>query len=379
MEIVLLDEQKSINQLVSSEVDKSILGFIRSELEKDEYSFIVTADNLKFAKDKMADLNKSIKFITEFRKEKVNSESITIDEFKENVKEYIRLIDEKREQIKKDVDYFESETKKAITTELSLYLDELIGTHSLRDGFNKITFDDLVVLGAVTAKGLLTKKTCEVLEGRVMACKSKQDKYDMRLLQLENVSHRSGLESPLTITHVQGIIYLDDDVEYQSSLDSLMASEISRQNTIKENIRVQMQRDSKQALSKDSDSERERVLSIFHNKWNTMNMTLGDIQSKISEFERFDFSQFNYHSDFAKHLANEQIQMLKKMESALLQKSTAPANDLDSDKKIVTIKVEFAIKVPSTVKDSSVLLKVMNRLQECGIDAASIVSAEVVV
>lgn len=386
MDIVLLSPAKSIKQLVKEDVNKSIVEFIQGELSKDEFSFIVTADNLKFAKDKMAELNKSKSFIDEFRKEKVNSESVAIDTFKENIKAYISLIDEKREQIKRDVDVFETETKKAIAKELSLYADELIKKNGLRYEFTQVDTVDLIVFGSVTPSGALTKKARESIEGRVMACKAKQDRYDMRLLQLENISYKSGLESPLTLTHVQGIIYLEDDAVYSLMLDSLIASEIERQNVIKESIEAKAKEEADRNARQDIIDGHNRIRSIFQGGWSTKIMTLDEVRSKIDEFTSYDFSQFSQDKDFAENMASEQIDILKKIEWSMLEADFIKKNsgiasdkvtDSDDGKRIVTVRAEFAIKVPIHVKDSSVLGKVMSRLVQAGISGDTIKSVEV--
>lgn len=393
MEIVLLNEEKTIKQLVKQDVNKSILEFIESELSKDEYSFIVTSDNLKFAKDKMAELNKSKSFIDGFRKDKVNTESVAIDTFKGNVKAYIALIETKREQIKKDVEVFEAETKKAITKELSLYADELIKASALTYDFNKVEFVDLIVLGSVTAKGALTKKARESIEGRVMACKSKQDKYDMRLLQLQNVSYKAGLESPLTLTHVQGIIMLEDDSKYGLGLESLIASEIGRQDTMKANLVIKAKEEADRNARQDIVDGQNRIRSIFQGGWTTKVMTIEEVRDKIIQFTEYNFSQFAQEEVFATNMAHDQIEILKKIEWSMTQKeraaksslsqnkasSTTPINDKCEDgKKIVTIRVDFQIKVPPYVKDSSVVGVVMKRLIEADINKDSIKSIEVV-
>lgn len=320
MEITLLNEKSTIAQLVGEDVNASITQFIENEMASDEYNFIVTADNLKFAKDKMAELNKSINTIDSFRKDKVNSESTAIDLFKSHVKNYVEMINKKREELKQAVDKFEIETKISITKELSMYVDELLKKYDIRQAFNDVNISDLVVLGAVTAKGALTKKSRESVEGRVMACKSKQDKYDMRLMQLENLSYKAGLESPLTLTHVQGIVYLDSDAEYSDGIEKLLESELERQNIIKEKIKKQADadaiHDAKLQLQKEQNEIRDVFILADHISLNDINY----VQYKLQEFENYDFSIFGGNDSFAKDIAKQQIDYLKKCELHILEK-----------------------------------------------------------
>ena len=415
MQIELLNQNKTIAQLVGEDIDAQIIEFIKTELSSDAYNFIVTSENLKFAKDKMAELNKSIKAIDTFRKDKVSQESIAIDAFKVNNEAYISLIDAKREELKKAVDVFETETKATITKELSLYADKLLKDHGIRQVFNDVDIVDLIVLGSVTAKGALTKKARESVEGRVMACKSKQDKYDMRLMQLEILSNRAGLASPLTLTHVQGIIYLESDTEYSDGIEKLLESELGRQDTMKKNIEAKAQEDALEKAKIELQKEQNHIRGIFNGAWGTANLSLDEVREKIAEFENYNFAIFEGNESFALFTAKEQIEYLKKIEYSIIKSDKAKEvlnrgatseiearkelngvtvveetvpftpeekkeqrEDVEAGKKVVTIRAEFVITVPSHVSDSAVLNKVVSRLDEAGISSDTIKSVEVV-
>ena len=399
MEIVLLNDKKSIKQLVEVDVNKSILEFIEVELSKDEFNFIVTAENMPKAKKVMADLNKNIDFVTKFRKEKVNNESIDIDNFKSNVKEYVALIDKKRDEIKKNVEVFEREQKDKITKELSLYADEAIKNANLRYDFSKVDTADLIVLGSVTAKGSLTKKAKETIDGRVLACKSKQDKYDMRLLNLENESRKAGLEAILTITHVQGIIMLDDS-EYERGLENLIIDEINRQHTIKTNLQEQVNREANQKVL----DEQKRIVGIFDFRINFNTITISEIDEMISFRKGYDFDSFMEFKDFAISEAEKTIKDLEKHKMIKKQNENVEASPelmrdvvdyakkenpvvhetipidtpkVEDGKKIVRINAIFEVEVPSHVPSDAVLNKVRSRLSECDINNDTLKSLEV--
>jgi len=393
MQIALLNKEKTIKDLVAEDVDTSIGLYIKDELAKDEFNFIVTADNLAFAKTKMADLNKSIKFIDTFRKDKVTAESVAIDTFKDNVKKYVALIDKKREDIKKDVEVFERETKASITKELSLYSDELIKTQNIRDNFIDVDIIDLIALGSVTTKGALTKKAKETIEARVAKCKAKQDKYDMRLMQLENLSYQNGLETPLTITHIQGIISLDDDNEYESKLSELISSEMERQKTIKANILKKATEDAQQNVL----NEQRRIYSIFHQIISNPNYV---IDSKIDEINDMDYSQFGQFENYAREQSQIALSGLNLKKDEMLRNQAKPEVETVEEtipftekekaeqinevakstngKKIVRIKAIFEVTVPSRIPSDAVLNKVNNRLVDAGISEDTLKSLEVV-
>ena len=407
MNIVLLEEKKTIKQLVEVDTNKSILEFIEKELDSDEYNFIVTVENLAFAKKQMAGLNKSKKVIDTFRKDKVTSESQDIDLFKSNFKLYLAPIDAKYEQIKKDVAVFESETKDKILKELSLYCEDFIKTQGIRDNFKDVDIIDLMVFGSVTAKGSLTKKAREVIESRVMVCKSKQDKYDMRLMKLENLSYVNGLESPLTITHIQGIISLDDDAEYESKLNGLISSEIERQNVVKANITKVANETAAREAQQKVIREQNSIRGIFA-------YTLGGLEETDSAIANLslikDFSEYGDYAEFARSFVGEQISKLNFHRNDLLKKANDLLADMESKqreipivretipftasekleqlnqnmpkvedgKKIVRINAVFEVEVPGHVEDIKVLEKVRSRLSECDINSDTLKSLEVV-
>jgi len=404
MEIALLDNKKSIANLVEVDTNKSILEFMENQLSKKEYNFVITADDIPKAKKIMADLNKSKDFIDTFRKDKVSIESVAIDVFKDNVKKYIALIDAKREEIKKNVEIFERETKDNILKELSLYSEQLLKEQNVRDNFIDVDIADLIVLGSVTAKGALTKKARDAVESRVAKCKSKQDKYDMRLLKLENASHTAGLETPLTITHIQGIILLDDDSEYETKLNELIASEIERQNTIKENLQREANEKAEKEAQQKVINEQNRIKSIFA-------VNLGDLDNTdyfIANLTTIkDFSEYGDFADFARSFVSEQISKLNFHRNDLLKKANDLLADMESkqkpaveivhetipstqqekveqiqevvedNKKIVYIDVKLQFKVKDTVPSDKILNKVNEMLSAAGFDA-SILSVEVV-
>jgi hypothetical protein len=400
MNITLLNDKKSIKQLVEVDTNKSILEFITKELDANEYNFIVTSENLSVAKKAMAKLNKSKDFINTFCKDKISDESINIDLLKSNKKEYVELIDAKREKIKKDVEVLEREAKDSITKELSIYTDNAIKEAKLRFDFTDVNTADLIKLGSVTASGSLKKATTETIDGRVLACKSKQDKYDMRLMQLENESHKAGLEATLTITHIQGIIYLDDDTEYQTKLNELIGSEIQRQNIVKENLQKEADAKAQRDAHQDVLDGQNRINSIFNDIANRSSL---DVDSKIELISNYEYHEFSQLEGFARAKGQMVISELNNFKDEMLKKQnltpkkeipvvheTIPhtqeekseivsevAENVEDGKKVVLIDVKLQFKVKDSIHDSKIVGKVHKMLTDAGF-IESLMSVKVV-
>lgn len=401
MQITLLDNKKNIKDLVEVDTHDSILESINKELAKKEYNFVVTTeDDIKKAKKVMADLNKSKDIIDTFRKDKISVESVAIDLFKSNAKEYLALFDAKREEIKKKYEVSERKAKDKILKELSLYSEEFVKLQGIREEFKEVDIADLIIFGSVTPKGKLTGKAKEVIESRVMVCKSKQDKYDMRLMELKNKSYEAGLEAVLTITHVQGIISLDNDAEYQTRLNELISSELDRQNTIKANLQNEATKTANREAQQKVINEQNRIRGIF-----TFSLgTLEDTDSAIAKLSLIkDFSEYCDYAEFARSFVGEQISKLNFHRNDLLKKANDLLDEMESkeipivhetipstqnekqdqvkevaaDRKIVRINAIFEVEVPGHVHSDAVLNKVRSRLSECDINSDTLKSLEV--
>jgi len=411
MEIVQLNNDKTIANLVQSGTDKAIMQFIEKELNSDSYNFVITADDIPKAKKIMAELNKSIDFIDTFRKDKVSVESVAIDLFKKNVKNYVSLINAKREEIKKNVEVFEKETKDSILKELSLYCEEFVKIQGIRDNFLDVNIVDLIVLGSVTGKGSLTKKAKETIESRVNVCKSKQDKYDMRLIQLENESYKAGLESPLTITHIQGIISLYSDAEYETKLNELIESEMNRQKTIKENLQKEADEKARREAQQKVLNEQNRIRDSFYIDFSNLDLAATD--SKLATLPLTDYSSFGDFESFARIVVDGQIGFLNIHRDKLLKQANDLLQQMEQNEKVVnnevptthenipftqeekveqvkevagsgggkkTIRIQaiFEVTVPSHVNPDAVLRKVKTRLLEADISEDTLKSLEVI-
>lgn len=389
MQILQLSDKKTIKQLVEVDTNESILELINKELSKKEYNFVITADDIPKAKKIMAELNKSKDFIDTFRKTKVSDESLDIDLFKDNMKSYTALIDTKREEIKKKFEVFEKETKDKILKELSLYCEEYIKSQGIRDNFKDVNIIDLILASSVTPKGALTKKARETIESRVNVCKSKQDKYDMRLMQLENESYKAGLASPLTITHIQGIISLDSDEEYQTKLNELISSEIARQETIKANIQKQANETAQRDAHQEVLVAQNRINSIFNGIATDNSLSLDEKIEKVSNYDCTQFAQLESFArtksqsvvselnNFKDTLKDVHVEVKEPIVHQVVQERQEP-KIVSNGKEIIKIKAMFEITVPLGANRGKVINILNKKLSDAGITSDSLKSLEVV-
>jgi len=402
MEIVQFNENKTISNLVEKGTKISILEYINKELDSDEYNFIVKEEDLPKAKSLMASLNKNIQSVKEFCKSKIDLESADIETLKLHRNEYVSLIQKKRDQIEEKVNVYIIKKKKDVKIELDEYLAQIISSVGIRNEFVKVSIDDLVITGNVTPKGVLKKSAKDAVEARVGVCKSKQDKYDMRLKDLEIESLKAGLGAPLTLTHIQGIIYLDDDNEYNDKLNALIADEINRNEVIKAEIQKEADAKAQREAHQEVLDGQNRINSIFND---IAKDGILSIDEKIRTIDGFDFSQFAQLESFARAKAQSviselndfkrqsekekfvskplaevhpQMEIVRENIPFTQEEKVQQIKEASNDKKVVTIQAIFEVVVPGHISSDSVLSRVRSRLSECDINDDTLKSLEVV-
>ncbi len=241
--INLLDEKKSIVTLNNE--NGTILEQITKELDADKYNSIVTMENYKVMKESATELNKTSKFISDFRIAKKKDEMKHIDEFETNLKGYCELINDKRDTIKDGLNVFEDETRKQVLAVCEDCLKTEIELKGLREEFANIDVSDMTQTGFMTAKGLVSKKGKDEIEKRVNEKLALQNKVDNRLLNLENECLKNGI-APMSKEYVQGFL-LEDDATYQEKLNALIQIEVKRaeaeKNRIEDETRIKAERE----------------------------------------------------------------------------------------------------------------------------------------
>lgn len=217
--------------------------YLKTELQK--YDVVVTLETLPGSKELAKELNKIAGDIDAKRKEAVSDASEPIKAFDEKMKLLVNMCKNGRVKILEQIKVFEDDTRKKIEIMLHDLRAELWRMNEVKDEFLSAEFDDLVLLSNMTKAGSLAGKAKSELKHRVLADKSKQDKIERRLLELENASYKAGLSAPLTRVHVSSFLYATDEV-YCDNLEKIIASEKERQAITEEAIRKRTLKESSQ-------------------------------------------------------------------------------------------------------------------------------------
>lgn len=213
---------------------ETVRAALIAEVEK--YDIVVTQDNVAEAKKLATELNKNAGVIDTRRKEVAKEASAPIKTFEDQMKELVGICKDGRQKLLDRVAVFENETRAEITRLLTRRLEEGRKKNKVREEFYKAELDDLVILSNITGKGKLTGKAGAEVDARAAAERADQDRYDGRLMRLENESYKAGLAAPLTIDHIRGFIHADDET-YDRELERIIAAEIERQKVAEEKAR----------------------------------------------------------------------------------------------------------------------------------------------
>lgn len=192
-------------------------------------SLVVTPDNIKSAKKSATALNKFANDIDQRRKDAVSAVSGPIREFESQMKTLHGKCKDTRQGILDQAAKYEDQVRAQAENLLRARQAELWGELGVSEEFRASQLDDLVNLSAVTDAGKLTKAAREAIEYRVKEDLAFQNKVALRLSVLENESHRSGLDAPLSREHVESFLFADDDT-YSTRLQSLIDAERRRQD-----------------------------------------------------------------------------------------------------------------------------------------------------
>lgn len=232
---LILEEKKKI--IVFNSEHENILEHIKKELAADKYNSVVTMDNFNSMKESSNELGKMSKQISRFRIDKKNSEMENINIFESNFKAYCSLIDEKQTEIKQGLEVFEAETRKQILEVCQKYLVEQYKEQDLRVEFRTIDISDMTLSKYATAKMAISKQGKDEIDKRINEKVTLQNKVDNRILSLENICLKSGIE-PLTVEHIQGFLF-EADEKYEIKLKFLIDAEIKRNEAIKARVEAE--------------------------------------------------------------------------------------------------------------------------------------------
>ena len=219
---------------------KSNLSLLKDEMKNflKKYNFIVSEDGIKVAKAKATELNKMASTLDTLRKEKVKEVSAPIKEFDTEAREIHKMIKATRESLLSQVKKFEEETMQKVEENLSNEVKALFKLYKVESEFQKAQFADLVKISNLTKGGRLTKKASDELQNRVLKDKQLQDIIQARLIALDGICLKAGLETPLQKHNTQHFLFSED---YEEQLNKLIEVELKRQDETKRRIAQQIE------------------------------------------------------------------------------------------------------------------------------------------
>ena len=237
--------------------EKELIPFTKSTLPILEFNFddmkkelttkmtkyegiVVTLETLKEDKKLAQGLKAQGAEFNKQRLEKVKSISAPIVAFTNQMNELKDICITSSELISKQVKVFEDETLVIIDKLLFKTLNEYRDTANIDDEFRICqNIENLVKLGAITAKGALNKGSKDELDAIVTHELALQSKVKFRLLQLESESHKANLNTPLVRLNVESFLFETDEI-YQEKLLEVVESEVQRQKLAEETIVIKV-------------------------------------------------------------------------------------------------------------------------------------------
>ena len=196
-------------------------------VELKQYDLIVDIDSVKTAKKMATIINKLKGEIATKRKAVIAELSAPLKEFELQAKELESLCEESRQKLLSQTKVFEDKKKKRALELISVLKSELETKYGIKEGFEIEVPFDLAILSNLTKSGL-SKKAKDEVDARVFQAKQHQDKIDNRLLTLESICYKGGLQVPLTRENINHFLMDSDDDIYLNKLVSLIKNEISR-------------------------------------------------------------------------------------------------------------------------------------------------------
>lgn len=198
-----------------------------------EYDLLIDADSVKVAKKMATEINKTSKQISTLRKEKVAEMSAPIKEFEEEAKALTALCEKSRQKLLSQVKVYEDEQRVECQRLLDIELEATYNKYGVTAEFQLVESSDLAIISNLNKSGL-AKKAVDAIDERVLKAKEFQEKIGKRLMTLEAICFKGGLQAPLTRENINHFLMTEDDDEYLARLVSLIENEIARINSMKE-------------------------------------------------------------------------------------------------------------------------------------------------
>ncbi|WP_435102279.1 DUF1351 domain-containing protein [Arhodomonas sp. AD133] len=210
-----------------------------------QYETVVSEDGVKAAKASATEINKLKGELAKRRKAAADDAKAPIRDFEDRMKSLEGQCEEARRMILDQVDQYEDRRREIADERIRAERDRQWERFDVDEDHRRATCDDLVKLGALTAKDNLTKATAVEIERRCQADRERQNMVSRRLLELEARSYRAGLSAPLTRDHIHQWLEADEET-YERELSRILEAEVARQEQAERRMREQMEREARQ-------------------------------------------------------------------------------------------------------------------------------------
>ena len=209
---------------------------IKDGLEKQlkQFDLIVDESSVKTAKSMATQINKLSGEIDKKRKQVLQELSVPIKKFEAMMKELKNLCQESRQNLLSQVKVYDDKKLDKVHTLLTQELQSRYNHYGVKEEFQSVKIDDLVILSHLNQSGSLAKKARDIIDERVSESKKLQEKINTRLLTLEAICYKGGLNTPLTRENINHFLMVENDDEYLNKLTNLIANEVTRMQKAKE-------------------------------------------------------------------------------------------------------------------------------------------------
>ena len=207
----------------------SNFGDIKRQLiaKLQQSDLIVDSDSVKVAKSMATSINKLKSQIANKRKAIIAELSAPIKELENQAKELENLCEESRQKLLSQVKVFDDKERDKVKELLKKELQTTYSKYEVKAEFQIVKIEDLAIISNLTKTGL-AKKARTAIDERVLTCKEQQEKIETRLLTLDSICFKAGLQIPLTRENINHFLMIEEDDEYLEQLVSLIKNELNR-------------------------------------------------------------------------------------------------------------------------------------------------------
>ena len=361
---------------------------LASVLEK--FDLVVTEDGAKDAKKLSAELNKITAEIKKYAKKHIDEVEKPIMIFREQVKELVGLVQEKRENLVRQINVFEAERKKLALKMVTDFLNNEYSLNGIEEQYQDIDVSNYGKLTTLTKADNLTSAVKNEITSLVLEKKVIQQNVAIRLASLEGKSLAYGLKTSLTESDVRGFILEDDDV-YDQNLNLKLEAELLRQQKIEEKNRLEAERQleiEKQLIEKQARAEVERKIQAEKEK-NRLELEAKlkaekernrlELEAKLKAEKEKNRLELEAKLK-AESVLEEKERLVKKNNSAeqlIKQESVEQEGNIQSNKNRFIVKAEFSGTVGKNITAELIEKNFRKKMVSAGVSNLSAVTVTV--